>query len=105
MSEEYPHYNGLPPHSNDSTSRDAAVAIQPHVTRLAARVLNLITAQGKEGLTCDEIEDWGNLSHQCASARVRELAMKGRIKDSGQKRKTRSQRFAIVWVAIGEEHA
>ncbi len=39
------------------------------------------------------------MRHQTASARIRELAIAGRIVDSNIKRRTRSKRKAIVWEA------
>jgi hypothetical protein len=39
------------------------------------------------------------MSHQSCSARIRELAQAGSIRDSGRVRKTRSNRNAAVWVA------
>jgi hypothetical protein len=49
-------------------------------------------------MTCDEVEVICKLRHQTASARIRELFVQSRIKDSGQRRLTRSNRTAIVWV-------
>jgi len=91
-------YDSLPPHSDNDTSRGAAEAIAPHVSRLAEEVLEQIWLCGEEGSTCDEIEFLKDMKHQTVSARIRELKIKGRIKDSGLRRKTRSDRPAIVWV-------
>lgn len=49
------------------------------------------------GATCDEIEVRYDMRHQTASARITALQKKGIIYDSGQRRKTRSGRSAIVW--------
>lgn len=49
------------------------------------------------GATCDELELTLALSHQTCSARVREMARRGMIKDSGRTRPTRTGRQAIVW--------
>lgn len=48
-------------------------------------------------MTCDEVEIVTGLKHQTASARIRELALKGLIKDSGKRRLTRSGRKAVVY--------
>lgn len=40
------------------------------------------------------------LSHQTASARVRGLVLRGRVKDSGKRRDTRSGRKATVWITV-----
>lgn len=96
--EPYPFYGGTPPHSNPTTSHDAAVQIKPEAATLRARVLDTIKAAGDSGATDDEIEQATGLVHQTASARRRELALGGKIVDSGQRRPTRSGRKAIVWV-------
>lgn len=98
MTEQYPlHlYGGLPPHVNQDTSRDAARSIKDDANTIRANVRMLIAQS--TGLTCDEVEMKTGLSHQTASARIRELALLGDIKDSAQRRPTRSGRKAIVWV-------
>lgn len=53
--------------------------------------------RGRTGLTCDALETLLSMSHQTASARLRDLAMRGDILDSGKRRKTRTGRTAIVW--------
>lgn len=86
-----------PPYSNWSTSREAAESVKHRVAGLRRDVYWAIRAA--HGATCDEIEGSLELSHQTASARVRELAQYGHIHDSGLRRKTRSGRKAIVWRA------
>ena len=49
------------------------------------------------GLTTDEVEEALDRTHQSISARVNALKDAGWIIDSGQRRKTRSGRDAIVW--------
>ena len=66
---------------------------------LRARVFAHVQEQGARGATCDEIEEALDLKHQTASARVRELALRGDLEDSGKRRDTRSGRKAVVWVA------
>lgn len=96
--EPYQFYGGTPPHSNPTTSHDAAVQIKPEAATLRARVLDVITKAGDTGATDDEIEQVTGLVHQTASARRRELALGSKIVDSGQRRPTRSGRKAIVWI-------
>jgi DNA-binding transcriptional regulator LsrR (DeoR family) len=60
---------------------------------------------GDAGLTCDEVEDRLNFSHQTASARLTELKRDGelriRIVDGiGQRRKTRTGRTAWVLIRV-----
>lgn len=64
------------------------------------RVLDLLVERGALGATCDEVEVLLDLSHQCASARVREVIRKGLAEDSGERRKTRSGRSARVVIAV-----
>ena len=86
----------LPVPSNGVATSDAAAAsIGTDVGRLRALVLGYIQTRG--GLTCDEVELASGLSHQTASARINDLHRLGRIVDSGDRRKTRSGRNAIVW--------
>lgn len=94
----YPLPAGSVPFSNPTTSKAAADAARPFAGRLAAEVLEFV--RGKGGATCDEVEQEMGLVHQTASARIRELALRGEIEDSGRKRPTRSQRMAIVWQAV-----
>lgn len=91
----YPH---VPGHNSRDTSIAAASSIEPHVSLLAAKVFALIEAKPR---TCWEIEQESGLSHQTASARIRELNLKGRVRDSGERRRTGSGRNAIVWMVAG----
>jgi hypothetical protein len=79
------------------TSIEAARSIEPQVSKLAAQVLDLLAM---ENCTCWEIEQRSGMSHQTASARVRELYLKGKIKATDERRLTGSGRKAIVWARI-----
>ena len=92
---QYDLYGGVPPHSNRSTSLEAALSIKEDAKTLRAKVLRFISGAG--GATCDEAEESLGMRHQTASARVRELAITGDIIDRGRRRLTRSGRKAIVW--------
>jgi len=81
-------------------SLEAYESILDDIPRLQKAILTEFIWAGEDGLTCDEVELQLYLRHQTASARVRELAQKGHIKDSGERRATRSGRTAIVWVAV-----
>jgi len=59
-------------------------------------VLRAIQEQG--GLTDDDLEVITGLSHQSASARRNGLVRKRLVRDSGERRLTRSGRKAVVWV-------
>ncbi len=94
----YDLYNGTPPHERKSeTSREAAQSIEPVALSLREQVFAEIKRCGDYGATCDQIEHSMDGRHQTISARVRELALSGRIFSNGDKRKTRSGRNALVW--------
>jgi len=100
-------YNGLPPSvAGSETSREAAASMVPCVRKIRERVrLQIVILSQFQGATCDEIELHLALSHQTASARIRELYLGGVIdylrSEDGTlvKRKTRSGRNAQVYVA------
>lgn len=90
----------LAPHSDADTSRQAAKRIVPHLARLESLCLEAIRAAGEPGLCDHELESLTGLAHQTASARRRELVLKGRVTDSGIRRLTPSGRKAKAWRAI-----
>jgi hypothetical protein len=81
------------------TSMAAAQSIQGDAARLRALVFEAIHKTGVDGLTCDGAEALLALSHQTCSPRFWELHKAGLIVDSGRRRKTRSNRTAVVYVA------
>ena len=97
-----PRYPDVPGHARDSdTSRAAAKSVEPTVNKIRALVLDCIrlnwTMHG--GATCEEVELATGLSHQTCSARIRELVLKGLVRDSGERRMNKSGRTATVWRA------
>ena len=103
--EPYDLYGGRPPHEEPETSREAAKGMTGAAGHLQLIVLEAIRAAGADGMTDDEIEVKTGLRHQTASARRRELYLKGYIRyrrgATGEKtrRKTRSGRSAFVFVS------
>lgn len=89
---------GLARADGPDTMKQAARDIGHVSGELRARALAHIEAAG--GATCDEVEVGTGMSHQTASARIRELRQLGSVRDSGQRRPTRSGRKAIVWEAV-----
>lgn len=87
----------LPPSVPVWTSEAAAESMVLPASGLRKKILDLIRDGG--GFTCDEVERIFRIRHQSASARIRELVQDGWIEDSGESRKTRSGRKAIVWKA------
>lgn len=88
------------------TSEQAAQHVAKRVETLRLRVFRAIQLcsganepEAKLGMTCDEVEHALEMSHQTASARIHDLAKQERIFDSGLRRKTRSGRNAVVWIA------
>lgn len=74
---QYDLFAGTPPHVRHSTtSLEAAEDIAPRVNALQARILETVR-RAPNGLTRDEIELVTGLPHTTASARVRELFLKG----------------------------
>ena len=91
--------SGIAPFVRESvTSREAAVAITPKRASLRAKIVNFIGLRQHLGCTCDEIEKWLGLLHTTASARIREAVLAGELKPSGEQRKTRWGRNAVVYV-------
>ena len=84
-----------PPSASSPVRRDET----PRIQRLREVVLNTIRDAGAEGLSSDEAEVVLAMPHQTVSARVHELARAGAIVDTGERRRTRSKRFATVWRA------
>lgn len=82
------------PFSNPTTSFAAAKSVEKDVSRIAKRVFDALK---RDPRACFEIEEDLDLSHQTASARITQLRKDGLIEDSGEKRRTRSMRQAIVW--------
>lgn len=88
----------LPFVRGSDTSREAAIAKQKTSAADEALVYAFLEKRGATGATDDEIESGLGMSHQNASARRNGLVKKGRVKDSGERRKTRYNRAAAVWI-------
>ena len=80
--------------NNQSTSAEALDSVKLLLPRLESIVLAAIP---ESGITCDRLEEVTGLAHPTASARIRDLAKRECIVDSGKRAKTRSGRNAIVW--------
>ena len=86
------------PHSDDDTSKEAAVSMRRDVLALRALVFDRIAQSGDKGMTDEEIARALGLEGNTARPRRWELANMGRIEKSGEKRKTSRGRRAVVWV-------
>ena len=92
----------LPFAKGSATSKAAADSLAGlPVQKLKRKVLECISRYGIQGLTCDEAECDLGMRHQTCSARFYDLHRMGAIVDSGKKRKTRSGRYAVVYVVLG----
>lgn len=80
------------------TSKAALTSISDVRGKLKRRVFEAIKARKKSGATCDELEDELDLKHQTLSARVRELWQEGFLRRLRGWRRTRSGRWATVYV-------
>lgn len=84
----------LPFARGSETSEKAARSMKISAASWRARILEHIRAKPS---TCDEIEAEMNGTHQNISARITELKRLGFIVDSGERRRTRSNRLAVVY--------
>ena len=80
------------------TSRAAAAAIEPIREPLKARVYRWIAFMGSAGCTDEEGSLALDMNPSTYRPRRVELMEQGAIVDSGQTRRTRSGRRAVVWV-------
>ena len=91
----------LPPHQMHSpTSRAAAEAIMPSEGSLEEAVYDCIVQAGEHGMTDAEVQTRLGLDGSTQRPRRVRLVEKGLVKDSGETRKTKTGRHAVVWVSI-----
>jgi hypothetical protein len=81
------------------TSRQAAEEIKPHAGIMLQQVREFILGRGGYGATDEEIREATRLKGDTSRARRCELRDRGEIVDSGETRKTASNRAATVWIA------
>jgi hypothetical protein len=96
----YPHYPGS---RGVPTSDEAAEAIAPRIGRLQSLVFAAITKAGDGGLTADEVADTLQMDRWSVQPRTTELRLRDLIEDSGQRRRNRTGKRAIVWTATGRK--
>lgn len=87
--------------STRETSHDAASAIEPAAGTLRRKVLDFIRTC-TDGATDEEIQLALDMDPSTERPRRVELWRSKLIADSDTKRKTKSGRKAVVWVATGE---
>jgi len=91
-------YTGGVPHNGTDTSIAAAKSQSGKATVDRIKIFELIKSCGDQGCTCDEAETRLGMLHQTASARIRDLHKLHIIRDSGDRRKTRTGRSARVYI-------
>ncbi len=80
------------------TSRVAAVRAFPRSGTQRRRIYDLVKST-PSGLTADDVQRLTQLPTNSVNPRVHELALDGWLVDSGERRMTRYNSPAIVWVA------
>ena len=84
--------------SHSQTSRQSAQSIESTAQTLRAKVYGFIKDSGPYGATDEELQMVLDMNPSTQRPRRVELVEKGLVKDSGKKRKTKSNRLAVVWV-------
>lgn len=85
-----------PYQKGSDTSKEAGESVQDHLSRLEQLVLKVIV-NSSNGMNCYEVEQATGISRACSSARLNGLSNKGKIYDSGIRRKTETGRNAVVY--------
>lgn len=91
-------YPVAPGYQDTDTSKAAADAINPAVPLLRTMVLEAVTAAGSLGITADECAVKLRLSILSVRPRFTELKLKGKIRDSGERRRNAGGKNAIAWI-------
>lgn len=90
-------YPSSPGYKEDSTSREAAEAMQPSAARLRSSALNYLKGFYPRGFTADEIASHLTLSILSIRPRISELFRLGLIEKTGERRLNESGNSAHVW--------
>lgn len=87
------------PYSNQTTSKEAAELIERDLNSLEEQVLRFYRQVGEKGATDEECEiAMGKTGSRTTRPRRVSLVTQGFLVDSGETRRTKSNRTAIVWV-------
>ena len=90
-------YPRSPGFREPTTSREAAQAVTPSAPLLRERVYAVVRAAGTRGLTPDEAADKLDKTVLAVRPRFTELAKKGRIVRTGERRRNISGLRAKAW--------
>ena len=98
-----PWQKGPPPPAqrHSPTSEAAGKRARSSAESWRAKVLAIIRLEGERGATDEEIQDALDMNPSTERPRRVELVKLGLVVDSGETRKTRSNRKAVVWTAKG----
>ncbi|QDP54720.1 MAG: hypothetical protein GOVbin2833_9 [Prokaryotic dsDNA virus sp.] len=91
---------GLFSSSSPDTSVEAAHRMRG-LSSLRIRLFQWLDERGWEGATDEEMQEGTGIEPNTQRPRRKELQQEGKVFDSGERRKTRSGRNAIVWVVGG----
>lgn len=89
------HYPQTPGFKQRETAVEAAESIRPSIGRLQGYCLNALDALGP--LTADECAERLQIDKLSIRPRFSELAARGKITDTGERRRNSSGKSAIVW--------
>lgn len=95
----------LPPYRKNApvgTSEVAAAQIASHTPNQRSRIYAVIQDAGAAGLTDEQGQELTGIKTQSYTPRRGELVKDGKIRDTGERRKTRSGSPAAVWVAVSK---
>ena len=93
-------HRSLRRNSDPDTSDAAAAAASAFVGTHEQRILAFLDSAGSKGGTKDEIGTGTGLAAIAVSRRMKALQERGRVLDSGMRRKTPAGKEAIVWVSV-----
>lgn len=83
--------------AGSDTSQAAAGLASPVQYSVRQQIIKQLAYLGELGLTDDQMEKRLGRPHQTVSSARNWLVEAGWVRDSGQRRKTRSDRMAVVW--------
>jgi hypothetical protein len=84
---------------HSDTSVHAALSVEPNANTLRAEVYSFIVRSGPHGATDEEICEALHMGGSTERPRRVELMDGGFVRDSTNRRNTRSGRYAVVWIA------
>ena len=84
--------------AHSDTSRSAAREIEQKAKTLRGKIYRFLQKRGHFGATDEELQTLCQMNPSTQRPRRIELVERGLVKDSGERRKTASNRDAVVWI-------